>query len=265
MARFKIIMLSMLAVFAFSAVIASTASAHRVWTVCEEKAGAGTEPPTKFDNHECNTKVKPLAERKWEDIVLPVGQTRKLEVVKVVKEFVLKAGGEEIACEAVTLSGGTIENIAGPTGRDKGTITFSKNCRNLKKAACKVTEPIEVKGKETALVENTEKNRVYDLFAPKGWTEEKPEEFGLEFATIKQTGEGCVAATKVEGNGIAAEIVPEGLSVTKVLKFPCPPIKEIINWKGTTVKLKLTAFGVKTEECGEVELALESKWAWDVQ
>ncbi len=33
--------------------------------VCREVAGAGTEPPIKYDNHLCNTKAKPLAERKW--------------------------------------------------------------------------------------------------------------------------------------------------------------------------------------------------------
>ena len=38
---------------------------HGFW-VCKEKAGAGTEPPVKYDDHTCSTKAKPLAERKWE-------------------------------------------------------------------------------------------------------------------------------------------------------------------------------------------------------
>jgi hypothetical protein len=238
MTRIRLILLSMLAVLAFSAVAASTASAHRVWS--------------------------------FEGKVLPTGEKKPLKLVKVVKEFQLKAGTETIACKTVELKEGTIENILvggkGPTGRDKGTVLF-KECRNVGKPACVVAN-VEVLGKETALVENTkaaqekEGLKIYDLFTPEKWTEEKPAEIN-KFAVIKQTGTGCVATTSVEGNGVAAEISPEGESATKTLKFPCPPITEVINWKGATVKLTLKAFGVKAEECGEAEI--ESTGKFDVQ
>jgi hypothetical protein len=70
----------------------------------------------------------------------------------------------------------------------------------------------------------------------------------------------------VEGNGVAAEIVPEGMSATKILKFPCPAISPVTFWNGVKeVPLTLKAFSKKAEECGEIELALVSKGGWDVQ
>jgi hypothetical protein len=277
MARFKIIMLSMLAVFAFSAVIASTASAHRTWWRCHKVATAKTGGFNDSLCSEPNTKK----EGEWQSEGIPTGVPQGLALVKVTKEFQLKAGTETIACEMATLTGGTVENILvggkGPTGRDKGTITFSKNCRNLAKPLCKVSEPIEVEGKETALVENTSQNKIYDLFTPAGWAEKEATKSGT-FAKIKQTGTGCVATTTVEGNGVAAEITPEGSSTsptgysfTKILNFPCPPIKEVIDWEHALeatpiiTTLKLTAFGVKAEECGMAEIELTSKEAFDVR
>ena len=225
---FRKTLIGLVAVLAFSAVAASTASAHRVWS--------------------------------YNGVELKVGEAKPIKVVKVVENFRLKAGTTTITCTKVALTGGAIENITGPTGRDKGKVDFT-GCSN---GTCKVTEPIVVKGETTALVENTGKSKIYDLFTPKGWTEEKPTVNG-EFAEIKQTGTGCITATKVEGNGVAAEISPEGNSTTKVLTFPCPRITEIINWKGTTVKLKLTAFGVNAEECGQVEIGVEAPNTFDVK
>jgi hypothetical protein len=254
---------------AFSAVAVSAASAHRVWTVCKEVAGAGKEPPRKFNDHTClpQTPEKPLAERKWEDVVLPVGEPRPIEVIEVVKPGMeLRAGATIITCEMVTLKEGTIENIAGPTGRDKGTVEFSK-CKSSV-AGCTVKEPIVDKGKESALVENTAGNKIYEMFAPEGWKEEATKA-GLEkikpFAKITQTGTGCVN-TEVEGDGVAAEIIPEGMSETKILKFPCPALSPVSFWNGVKeVSMKLKAFGVAAEECGEIKVALVSKWGWDVQ
>lgn len=222
MSRIRMTGLSLVIIAAFSAVFAAGASADRVWS---------------FEGSE-----------------LAINTPKSLKVVKVVKQFELKAGTNNVICKKVTLTGGTIENITGPTGRDKGKVEFS-GCAN---GTCTVAEPIVVKGETTALVEDTGKTKVLDLFTPEGWTEEKPEQIKA-FAEIKQTGAGCVAATKVEGTGVAAEITPEGNSKTKILKFPCPAVKEIINWKGTKVKLKLEAFAAKAEFCGEVEVESEGK------
>lgn len=272
--QIRTLILCLFAVFAFSAVAVSTASAKRVWTYCEEVAPGKGE----FIEHLCKTKVtvKGEAAGKFEDITLPVGVTKKLEVVEVVKPFELIAGTTTITCEAVTLTGGTIENIEaeniekvkGKTGRDKGTVEFSK-CKSSV-AGCTVKVPIIDKGKETALVENTTKTKIYDMFTPEGWTEATTKA-GAEkikpFAKIEQTGGEKCLNTEVEGDGVAGEIEPEGLSETKIFKFPCPKLTPVNLWNGVKeVNLRLDAFGLTTaEECGQVKLALASRWGWDVQ
>jgi hypothetical protein len=264
--QIRTLILCLFAVFAFSAVAASTASAKRVWTVCKEVAGEGKEPPSKFDDHTCSTQLKEVKLRKWEDVQLPVGEPRNIEVVKVVKSFELKAGTTTITCEAVTLKEGKIENITGPTGRGKGTVEFSK-CKSSV-AGCTVKEPIKDKGKESALVENKAENKIYEMFAPEGWKEEATKagaETVRRFAKIEQTGGTKCLNTEVEGDGVAAEIVPQGMSVTKILKFPCPKLSPVNQWNGVKeVAMTLEAFTLPAEECGEIELALESKWGWDV-
>jgi hypothetical protein len=243
------------AVFAVSAVGASSASAHRTWWICEKV----TEGTGKYKDSLCKEKVE-KGNFEWKQ--LAVGTKKNIKVIKN-GVFSLKAGTVTIECKKLTLKEGVIENITGPTGRDKGTVEFSE-CKNAGHAAC-VVKPVVVKGKETALVEDTTKSKVYDLFAPEGWSEEKPEET-KPFAKIEEGGTFECPNTTVEGDGVAAEIIPEELSIKKTFKFPCPPIKEIINWKGATVKLKLTAFGfVNVEECGEAEVELESKEAFDVK
>ena len=267
--RLRVLLMSLLTVFAISAVAASTASAHRVWTICKEVPGEGKEPPTKFDNNTCSTALKEVKLRKWEDVVLPAGEKPKLEVVEVVEPFTLKAGTTTITCKAVALKEGTIENITGPTGRDKGTVEFSE-CKSSV-AGCTVAEPIKDKGKESALVENTvTPTKIYDMFAPEGWKEEATKALAnaqiKPFAKITQTPNPPCVNTEVEGNGVAAEIVPEGLSVPKTLKFPCPKLSPVNQWNGVKeVTLTLKAFGGPAEECGQVKVQLTSKGAWDVQ
>jgi hypothetical protein len=286
MSRFKIIMLNMLAVFAFSATAASTASAHRVWTgPCVQINGEGIEPPPKFDNFECNTQTKPLKERKWQKVV-PVGNTKALSIVKT-GTFTLKAGTEEIACKKVTLTGGSIENVRvegkGPTGRDNGTDVFTE-CSNPGKPECKVKEPIEVKG-TTVLAETTgEPVKIVDVFLPAAGKELTPAEITAfekekagkatteqeklhEYTKITQTGQPkCTApeTTAVEGDGVAAELSP-GESFTNTLKFPATAITPVKLWNGLTITLKLKAFGVAATEVGEAEIELVSKEMFGVQ
>jgi len=250
--RIRTSVLAFLAVFAFSAVAASTASAKRVWTV--------------------------------NGVTLPTGTTKSLTVIKN-SPATLKAGTEEIECKTIKLkTGNTIENVLvegkGPTGRDTGTTEFSE-CKNVKKAGCVVTVPILVNS-PTSLVENTAGTKIYDLFRPEGRTELKPaevtakgepaskeaEEKLSKYTTIKQTGAGCVAATTVEGDGVAAEIKPtEGEEVKHKFVFPCPPISPVNMWNGVKeVSLKLKAFGVKAEECiSEIEVELTTKEKFGVK
>jgi hypothetical protein len=276
----------MMAVFALSAVAASTASAKRVWTVCKEVPGVGTEPPVKFDNSECNTKVKPVAERKWEDVILPAGETRSLKIVNSVVNAELRVPGaaETILCKNLAINAGnTIGNVSvegNLTGRDLLISTFT-GCTNSKKPLC-TTVTVPPFTTPTFLNENTAKTKIYDEFRPAGATELTPKEItekgtaaskAIEetlkpYVNIEQSGEGCtaVAVTKAEGNGVAAEISPETMSVKKKLIFPCPPIKEETLWNGLTIGFKLKAFGFAAEECiPAIEVELTTKGGWDVQ
>ena len=254
--RIKIMFVSMLAVFAVSAVAASTASAKRVWTV--------------------------------EGNVLPVGKTKSLKIVKHTKA-VLKAGTEEIECEDLEINAGnTIENVLvegkGPTGRDTAINTFTK-CRNINVAACEVT--VAAFTTPTFLVENTkaaqekEGVKIYDSFRPNGVKELTPAEVTAKGTAaskkieeelhiyVKIVQKGCSAPenTTVEGNGVAAEIVPQGESKVHKLVFPCPTqISTVSLWNGLEVGLKLKAFGFAAKECiSEIEVELTTGEKWGVQ
>ncbi|MGH2903804.1 MAG: hypothetical protein ACRDK7_09520 [Solirubrobacteraceae bacterium] len=124
-------MLSLLAAFAVGAVASASASAQR-WVVCEEVAGEGTEPPTKYDEHKCNTQVKALKERKWEWKELLAEEHRKVKSHNV-GTFTLHAtvGGikVKISCTAVKDTG---EIWGGNPGTDEDSIEFE---------GCTVTEP----------------------------------------------------------------------------------------------------------------------------
>ena len=157
--RIRVLLISMFAVFAVSALAASTASAKRVWTVCKEVSGVGKEPPVKFDNSACNMKEKPVAERKWEDVILPAGETRSLQIVNSVVNAELRVPftGETILCKKLTIdTGNTIQNVSVEgklTGRDLVTNIFTE-CSDPKKPECK---PVTVRPfiTPTFLNENT--------------------------------------------------------------------------------------------------------------
>src|SRR6202020_1204572 len=247
--RIRIMFVSMLAVFAVSAVAASTASAKRVWTV--------------------------------EGANLAVGKTKSLKVLKN-SPAILKAGTEEIECKKIAINAGnTIQNVEpeagkGTTGRDLVTNTFTE-CKNIakEKEPCIVTvAPFTT---PTFLNENTKAEqekeglKIYDQFRPEGAEELTPkqitekgtavskenEEKLKKYVRIKQTGTGCKApeTTSAEGNGVAATISPEGESKIHKFTFPCPtPIPDETLWNGLEIGLKLKAFGVAAKECiSEIE------------
>lgn len=176
---------------------------------------------------------------------LAAGQTRTMTAKTVTgKSWELKASSITITCTTMSITGGSA--VGGTVGTDKGTVEFtgcSSNCGTKV-----VAEPITTAGKETELVENTAKTKVLDLFKPSG----------KEFATI--LANGCTPEeTKVEGeNGVAAEISEEGTEkLMHVMKFPCPPVKEVLNSAGTKLTLSLKAFLFVTAEfCGEAETEL---------
>jgi len=279
--QIRTLMLCLFAVFAFSAVAASTASAKHTWWRCHEVAAGKGE----FTEKLCATKVKTKGEAAgiFESEAIPAAQATTTSIKS--KAFILTAGTTTITCEALTVKEGKIENIEaeniektkGKTGRDKGTVEFSKCKSSI--AGCTVTEPIKDKGKESALVEQfASPHKIYDMFAPEGWKEESTKanaEKIKPFAKIIQEPKPACVNTEVEGNGVAAEIEPEGYSVAKVLKFPgenaaCEPkgkpLTPVNLWNGVNeVNLALEAFAVPAQECGEATLELASKEAFDVK
>ena len=238
---FRKILVCLIAVFAVSAVMASTASAKRVWFVNGVQLASGTSNGA---------------------------------AIKVVKSGTTKLKSkEEFVCTEQVLSHNpkiwNKEKAAGEVvGRDEG-ITEFKKCKNLTNAGCTVTEPIiteNTSSEASTLVEKEKgKTPIYDMFVGKGWEESAPTA-KKPFAKIVQTGAGCITAITVEGNGVAAEIEPETSSVKKTFKFPCPPISPVWLWDGVEDKLSLKAFGtVKAEFCGSIEVELVSGKTWAVK
>jgi co-chaperonin GroES (HSP10) len=248
----RAVLVVLAAVSALSAVGVSTASASRAWQL--------------------------------EGSVLAVGKAKELKVVKNTT-FDLTSGTEVYTCERVALEAGNkIENTtlegAGAIGRDSGTIAFSK-CKDQTKPGCVVTEPLSMKGVESALVENTARTKIYDMWTGEGWQELTPKEVAEKgqvaakeqaekrraFAIFKQTGSGCISTTTIEGDGLAAEVSPEGESVKKTITLPCPPVSLVDFGNGINeVSLpRLTWFGVKATLCGSMEVELSTKEKFGVK
>ena len=241
MSRVRLIMLSMLAVFAISAVASASASASSdEWRVCEEGTGTGI----KYTEHKCTVES---GTGKWEWKILAAGETRKVKSAG--GTFTLTALGKTITCAAVA-DKGTI--TGGKPGKDLAeTITFT-GC-TTKQAGCSVKTAGQVNG--TIVVTNIptkleqRKNAkgeevVVDNF------EQKEEPVGSEkfqFVTLKFEGTCSeYPETKVKGT-VAAEVVKG----TGELNFPSPGLE----------KDTLEAFGVGATLTGKDTQELENEWA----
>jgi hypothetical protein len=250
MTRIRLILLSLLAVFAFGAVTVASASAasNDEWEVCEEVAGAGKEPPTKYDEHKCNTREKALALRKWQWNVLTAGHSYNVVSNNVtVTTSVLTVGGKVITCTGET-NKGTI--TGGKPGKDLvETATFT-GC-TTKQAGCKVKTvgqpngtivltniPTKLEQRKNAKGEEV----VVDNFEQNATTK--------EFVTLKFEGTCSeYPETKVKGS-VAAEV--KNLSNGEVeLNFPSPKLE----------KDTLEAFGLAALFTSRDELSLENGWA----
>ncbi|HWY91140.1 MAG TPA: hypothetical protein VNY31_10760 [Solirubrobacteraceae bacterium] len=247
MTSIRLIMLSMLAVFAIGAVAAAPASAFNdEWEVCQEVAGAGTEPPAKYDEHKCNTQAKPLAQRKWEWIKLVAGKEFTTESKKIgAAEFTLEVAGKSITCSAVTDKGSV---TAG--GKDEATKIIFTGCKTST-AGCEVKSvgnvngTIEVTAIKTLL--ETVGGKLVDKF------EQKTVGTTKEFVTLEFVGGTCAGGgfvkTKVKGD-VAAEC--KNLANGNVeLNFPNPAI---------TQTPALEAFGLAAKLTGATEVALTNGW-----
>jgi hypothetical protein len=235
---FRKIVICLVALCAMSAVGAVTsapsASAFEFrWWGCKEVAGEGKEPPTKYDEHKCNTQAKELKLRKWEWV--KEAAKEKWPIFSKGNEFKLTAGTSVVTCKKVKDEGNTEE-----LGKDEAsTITFTE-C-STSEAKCKVRNKggtfgtVVVEKIPTQLVERG--GKLADEFKENATTK--------EFVTLqfeKEEGGACptLPETKVKGQ-VAAEC--KNLANGEVeLNFPNPELA------GNSLK----AFGVAAKLTGKV-------------
>lgn len=261
MSRIKLILLSLLAVVALSAVASASASAANLqWEVCEEVAGEGKEPPTKYDNHKCNTQVKPLAERKWQWNKLEKGDVRAISSLGGPQKLIGHVGGVAIEIECTE-----VENIGkifgGKPGTDWAEVIYH-GCHIVGAPACGLSAKspkrragvisLDVK---TVLVELAE-GKMGDKFEPESGTTFVEIELGQEEEEATQKykkacGVFPKAAQKVEGSTVGlAETGAEG-NLCEKLNFTNPA------QEGSSLKFS----GEEALYVGKVEIEMENHWA----
>lgn len=250
MARIRMIMLSLLAVFAVSAVASASASASflLVWDVCEEGPHQGVEPPTKYDNHSCNTKVKALAERKWE-WVPKHSNTYSAKVISSGGTFKLTVTGKTVECTSITDKG---DITGGLPGTDLALdIKFTGCTANSKK--CEAESPGSG-AKGTILVTNAPTLLVVRKTTT-GTTvladEFKQNPLTKEFVTL-EFNEGASTCPNFPTTKVKGEVAAEIVTGTGELNFPSPALE------GNT----LQAFGEEATLTGKDTQELENGWAF---
>jgi hypothetical protein len=252
MTRIRLIMLSLLAVFAFSAVVSASASAFKKeYEVCQVGT-RGVEPPEKFDNHTCSTKAKPLAEREWS--WQPIAAGTKFAVESAGGEFTLETVNLTVKCTAVTDESEPLHvptSGIGPAGESEGLkITFTGCTANAGK--CDVSSS-GIAGDKTVVVNDID-NQLVERKTAGGVTVLADEFIGQgEFVTLKFKKE-CLGfvETKVTGQ-VAGECknITEG-GVGKVeLNFPKPELQ------GNS----LNAFGKAAKLFGKAKVSLVNGWS----
>ncbi len=222
------------------------------WQVCEEKAGAGTEPPIKYDEHKCNTQTKALALRKWEWKFLEAGKSYNITSKGGTQKLIGHIGGVaiEIECKKVEDTG----NIKGGVpGTDEGSITYTE-CKIVGAAGCGVKSPPPTKA-GTILVASvkTTLDTIGEEFSTASGTFVELELGETENTTTHEFEKKCgvfpLAKQKITGVVVGKA---EGTNPCETLNFTKPP------QEGSTLK-----FGTEAAEyIGEVTFELENKWAF---
>jgi hypothetical protein len=232
---YKSVLVVLVAVFAFSAVGAASASAHKfVWKV--EKA-PGTE------------KILAAGESKEFTASSKKGYIIKNEVLSIKLT---------IECKKQKFSAGA-EIIGGKPGKAEGTIVFEE-CMPTAPSECvgkKVKiEPLPVKTELVAVVKPAAKaGKLATLFSPKTST---------LFTVI--TLEGCMFNTKYELTGNAAALngsqEVEQKTGSLLFKEGSEEITEVETSTGAKAKVELKTAGSKATFEGESALELVSKELW---
>jgi len=217
---------------------------HGFW-VCKEKAGAGTEPPVKYDDHTCSTKAKALAERKWE-----------WRPVRAAEKFPFTGTSGVSKLEGTLL--GLRVLIECKKDSIKGEITAAGSTANvvIMYEECSLFEVKKyVKTAESACtVANIETKPLNDLLITgKGVGPE--DEFepvtGTTFAEVSITGSSCALVSKEPVTGKQICQLPEGPVGKVEHEIECSPSggslefgkKPASYYGNATVKLSGTAEG----------------------
>ena len=240
MSRIRLIMLSLLAVFAISAVVSASASASEdIWEVCEK---GGTE---KFEEHKCSKKSE-TGEWSWRK--LEAGESRNvISWIVPTTSYVLTVGTKVITCTGAA-DAGTI--TGGKPGTDSISVLYYGCTTN--QAGCSVKTAHQANGIilvpniPTVLVQREPSGggalKIADEFKEKATLK--------EFVTLKFEGTcSNFPETKVKGE-VAGEVINLANGNTE-LKFPSPELK------GNT----LEAFGLPAILTGRSEVELENGWA----
>jgi hypothetical protein len=256
MSRIRLIMLSLLAVFALSAVAATSASAHEpTWWVCQK----GTAENKEFTDHTCTTlkagggwieKELSLATEKFEFVSKhKAGAVHKL----IGTVFSIKI---EIECTEEKDKG---EIIGGRPGTDTVTGDEFTGCKVITPAGCLVHSPGKTAGNIALEVPLTTK-----LVWKHGTGKVAEEEEALDilksnattgrFARLvfeNETGKTCPLPKEVNViNEVLAEVKPVAkMAVVGELIFPCPPILKY--WTGD-ISSKRAEHTIKQLELEEV-------------
>jgi len=167
MSKLKVLLLSLLAVFAVGAVASASASAL-LWWVC--LSGTGT---TEYENNKC-TKTKSGGHFILQ--LLPLNTLLATTSKGIGNQTLTAANGLEITCTGVTDSGWIENNSTDSNGIDGSTSTVYTGCKVLKPkpggAECEVKSPnasgpgiIELETLETKLV-TFSGGGMGDLFKP---------------------------------------------------------------------------------------------------
>jgi hypothetical protein len=271
----RILMLSLLAVFAFSAVAAGAAQADPYWIVKCHEVSAANKAESRWEESKCE---KSKAGGGF-DTRLFAGETRKTTSKKVSTVFKLKTSLLTIECTGEKATGAPAENeiIGGWPGTDKSEVIF-EGCHVEGKTV--ETCGAATAGKEKGIIgpfkvktllgfpvgEPGGTKEAYDQFFP------TPSE--TEFTSFVLTGTACGALkeykVKVLATGTKAvvmgtplcgviarvgKIVEEKFVVTKSgevaekggLEFPTTAITEEKVWNPTTKEYEVVKCGLQAQ------------------
>jgi hypothetical protein len=234
--RLKVLLVSLLAVLAISAVASGSASAHGFW-ICKE---GGTE---KYTEHLCKTKAET---GKWSYLPVEGAEVFKFEGTSGVSKLESTLSGTRviIECKKDKITG---ELEAG--GKTKNTVIVYEECKLF-------TVAKYIKTLTTCVVPNITTSKLNDLLVTgKGIGPEdefEPAEAGGPFAKVVVEGCALTSTESVLGKQICQ--LPEATVGLVEHELECSP-------SGGA----LTFGGKPASYYGSALVKLENKWTWGAE